>query len=291
MLNFQSLNQVILKNLFALRTVKLYLETQINSEVLLNYIEYLPNIEGLYLHGDLSYFNLDSLSNLKKLELSGKIMDDFNYHLFDNLCNQLENIDISCSNFDDKCIEKLFYGRKFPYLSTLSIINSSANIKLEKKLFDGLGMLKNLIIFLNENLRIIDTDVFSNLIELQELHLSDTCIKFIDNTLFSNLIKLKKLDLNGNQIESIEENSFSNLHNLEYLDLSWNRLTSLSAKSFAGLDNLKELNLNHNKLVNFDLDIFDNIRKIAEINLYLNPNINKDEILNRSLQSNIKVYF
>lgn len=183
-------------------------------------------------------------------------MYDFNVHLFDNVCNQLENITIWCCNLDDKYLEKLYYGRNFPYLSTLSIFCSSANIKLEKKLFDGLRMLQKLIIYQNENLGIIDADAFSNLIELQELHLSESCIEFIDKTMFSYLINLKNLSLCRNQIESIEEDSFSNLHNLENLNLCSNQLRSLNAKSFVGLDNLKYLNLRDNKLVNFDLEIF-----------------------------------
>ena len=166
-------------------------------------------------------------------------------------------------NLDDKYLEKLFYGRIFPCLSTFYINYSLESIKLEKKLFDGFRMLKKLMIYQNKNLRIIDKDAFSNLIELEELDLSDNCIGFIDKTMFSNLIKLKKLTLYGNQIKSIEENSFSNLHNLEYLDLSHNRLRSLSAKSFVGLDNLKELDLRDN-LVKFD-SIFDNIGKFVEI--------------------------
>ena len=276
-----------------MKRVELQLDlTPINSEVLFKLIENLPYIEVLHLHGKLSYFNLDSLSNLKELDLRYRIMDDFNVHLFDNLCNQLEYIDISCSNFDDKCLENLFYGRNFPYLSTLYISDSLVNIKLEKKLFDGLRMLKKLRIYKNQSgVRIIDNDAFSNLIELEELVLSDAGIKFIDKTMFSHLINLKILCLYNNQIESIEENSFSNLHNLEHLNLNFNQLTSLSANSFVGLDNLKELNLRHNQMVNFDLDIFDNIKKIEEIYLYGNPKINEDEISNRFLQSKNKVLF
>ena len=67
-------------------------------------------------------------------------------------------------------------------------------------------------------------------------------------------------------------------------------MKSLSAKLFVGLDNLKQLNLRENKLENFDLDIFDNIiGKIEKINLDENPIMNKDEILNRSVQSKTKV--
>ena len=273
-----------------MRTVELNLEMTINSEILLKFIENLPYIEILQLYGQLSYFKLDSLFNLKRLKLNGKIMDDFNVHLFDNLCNQLEDIHISCKNFNDKSIEKLFYGRIFPYLSTFYLAKSSARINLQKKMFDGFRMLQKLEIFQNKKLRIVDADVFSNLIQLKELHLSYNCIEFIEKSLFSNLINLKKLTLCRNGLESIEENSFSNLHSLEYLDLSSNRLRSLSAKSFVGLDNLKLLYLNHNKMANFDLDIFDNIGKILEIYLYENPIMNGDEILNRSLKSKIKVY-
>ena len=128
-LRFESLNQVKLRNLFALRRFELDLETPINSEVLFKFIENSPYIETLHLHGDLSCFNLDSLSNLNELTLTGIIKDDFNVHLFDNLCNQLEYIDIRCKNLDDKYLEKLFYGRNFPYLTNFAICCSYANIK------------------------------------------------------------------------------------------------------------------------------------------------------------------
>jgi hypothetical protein len=68
---FQSLNQVKLTNLFELRIVNLLLETQIKSEVLLKLIENSPYVEILHLDGELSYLNLDSLYNLKSLDLTG----------------------------------------------------------------------------------------------------------------------------------------------------------------------------------------------------------------------------
>ena len=72
---------------------------------------------------------------------------------------------------------QLFYGRKFPYLSTFYIdciiLHSLANIKLEKKLFAGLRTEQKLMIIYTKNVRIIDNDAFSNFIELEELHLSD----------------------------------------------------------------------------------------------------------------------
>lgn len=236
-LRFESFKQLELTKLIELKTVELNHITPINSEALLKLIENLPNIELLHLHGKLSYFNLDSFYNLKCLYLTGTIMDEFNFDLFDNLCNQLEYITISCSNFDDKCLEKLFYGRNFPYLTTLCIVHSSAVIRLEKKFFAGLGNLKKLKISHSKHVQIIDNDVFSNLIQLEELLLIDTCIRFIDKSLFSNLKNLKRLTICRNRLESIDENCFSNLRRLEYVDLSCNRLTITNA--FVGLDNVK----------------------------------------------------
>ena len=83
-----------------MRTIKLDLKMTINPELLFKLIENSPYIEILDLHGDLSYINLDSLSNLKRLNLNGRIIDDFNFHLFDNLCNHLEFISIYCKYLD-----------------------------------------------------------------------------------------------------------------------------------------------------------------------------------------------
>jgi hypothetical protein len=57
------------------RKLQLNLETPIKSKVPFKLIEILPYTEILHLNGYLSYFNLDSLSNLKELDLRYKIME------------------------------------------------------------------------------------------------------------------------------------------------------------------------------------------------------------------------
>ena len=52
-------------------------------------------IEELHLHGNFSNFNLDSLVNLRELSIAGYIDKSFNFELFKNLCNQLENLNSS----------------------------------------------------------------------------------------------------------------------------------------------------------------------------------------------------
>ena len=249
-----------------MRELQLDLETPINSEVLSEFIEYLPNIETLELSGKFSYLSLDRLSNLKRIKLFGTIMNDFDFDLFDNLCNQLESITISSQNIDDECLSKLFYGRNFPYLSSLFLTHTTIT-KLEKENFNGFPMLRLLFISERKQLRIIENDVFSNLKKLSILVLMFNCL------------------------ENIKENAFSNLENLENLKLILNQLTSLDPKSFVGLRSLKILDLSKNKLSHFDLGILDNIPQIEEIDLSENPIINKEEIWNYSLSSKIKFIF
>ena len=108
----------------ALRELGLIFNKPINSELISRIFGYMLNIEILELSGKLSNFNLDSLINLKGCYLFGKIMEDFNFSLYDNLCNQLDEIQIVCKNIDDKSLHKLFYGRNFPCLIKLLVSKS-----------------------------------------------------------------------------------------------------------------------------------------------------------------------
>ena len=277
-----------------MRELELNLKKAINSDELFKCIKYLPNIEILDLCGYLPYLSLDSLYNLKSLRLVGKVLDDFNFQLFDNLCNQLEGIQILISNIDDKCLSKLFYGRNFPYLTSL-YLSGTGITKLEKKFLNGFPMLQKMWFPSIINLQFIDHDAFSNLTKLEVLSLNSslnrTYTMSLDKRFFSNLINLKRLYLSLNRLDAIDENLFSSLHNLENLDLNSNELRSLDPKSFVGLRSLKKLNLKNNHLINFDLGILDNIPQIEKIDLIGNPITNKDEIKNRFVSSKIKFIF
>lgn len=289
-LKFHSLDQVKLRNLFALRDLSLDLEEPITSEVLLKLVKSLPNIEILNLSGNFSFFRLDSdsFSNLKRVTLFGIILDEFNLGLFNNLCNRLEDIIIGCPNIDDEFLAKLFYGRNFPYLRSLCISGTKIT-KLEKNLFDRFPMLQKLMISFNKQLEIIDHDAFSNLLHLNNLYMRNNCIESIDRRHFSRLVNLESLNLSNNRLIVIKENQFSSLHNLNILCLSDNYLGLLDPKSFVGLDNLKKLDVRGNRLRRFDLDILDNMPLIEEMDLSGNTIFNKEEILNRFLSSKIKL--
>ena len=83
----------------------LHLIGSVNSDVVSELFDFMPNIEHLCLIANkLSEFSLDRFVNLKTLTMIGdEIDDDFNTSLFDNLCNQLEEITL-ISDFDNKCL-------------------------------------------------------------------------------------------------------------------------------------------------------------------------------------------
>ena len=230
-----------------MRHLSLDFPSRIDSSILSQLFENLPTIEYLTLNGILSNINLDSLINLKSLNLIGIVDKYFNFSLFENICNRLEILSIELNQFKD--IYRMFEGHDFSNLNSLYIIFCFNITKLEKKFFDGFRMLQKLTIHSNRQLREVD---FSDLKQLIALDLSTNQITSLERKHFSGLEKLKYLNLKGNKIESIEENVFSSLKNLEVLDLSWNMIEKLSANSFAELSNLKHLNLNYNKLKNFD---------------------------------------
>ena len=254
-----------------------------------NLLDYLPTVEYLTLHGILSHFNLDSLVNLKSLSLLGMLDKEFNFDLFKNICYQLEKIFILINYIDDECLSKLFYGHHFPNLNHLSISYSYYITKLEKKFFDRLTMLQYLNIRNSIALREIDSNAFSNLKQLISLDLVDCKIASLKKEHFFGLEKLKYLNLRGNQLESIEENVFSNLKNLRIVDLSHNNLKKLSEYSFTGVNNLKCLFLEYNNLTNFHLSNLNTSGNLKLIDLRKNAIANKEEILNRFMESNIKL--
>ena len=166
------------------------------------------HIQEVCLFGNLSYFNLDNFVNLRVLEISGNINENFNFELFKNLCNQLENIKLGFGEIDEKTLFKLFDGYNFPYLVDFTLLY--LNIKRLKKEF------------------------INHLPIHKKLNITDCLIEVIEHDSFSNLQQLTSLDLSRNRIELIEKNAFSNLKNLQTLDLSNNRLTKFD-RNFIGL--------------------------------------------------------
>ena len=100
--------------MFSLRKLGLDVKNEMNKEMLIKLLEIFPNIEELSLSGQFSDINFDSFINLKKLSLFGDLLYGFNFEVFKNICNQLEELYIEFNNMNDKMISKLLYGHYFP---------------------------------------------------------------------------------------------------------------------------------------------------------------------------------
>ena len=158
------------KNLNSLRHLYVNIKSKIDENIMKRIFDQVPTIEELYLHGNISYINLDSLVNLRELSIAGTIdTENFNFELLKNLCKQLEKLKIVLANLDEKSFFKLFDGSNFPYL--VYFVLRFFNVKrLKKEYINRFPMLKQLYI-VDCSIEVIENDSFSNLEQLCWLNL------------------------------------------------------------------------------------------------------------------------
>lgn len=211
-----------IKNLASLRVLTLAVDCKIDENIVTRLVDQIRHIETLDLNGNLSYFNLDQLYNLRTLSLNGTIDEEFNFELFENnLCEQLEDIEIVLSNLEEKTFLKLFDGYNFPYL-----VDFSLRFVTIKRLKNG---------FINR------------FPALRRLNISRCEIEMIENGSFSSLEQLCFLDLSFNRIENIDKNTFSELKNLQTLDLRFNKIPGFDP-IFVGLRESAQFTIEYNRL-------------------------------------------
>lgn len=116
----------------------------------------------------------------------------------------------------------------------------------------------------------IDDSIFTGLIRLIVLNLSNNALTRLDSKTFKDLFFLQILDLKNNSIGYVEENAFLPLYNLHTLNLAENRLHQLSSTLFNGLFVLSKLTLNNNLINLIDDNCFKNCSDLKELDLSSN---------------------
>lgn len=91
------------------------------------------------------------------------------------------------------------------------------------------------------NIDQIDSEVFMELVNLEEIDLSHNEIKIVPKTTFKGLNKLKKINLSFNKIIQLHHETFKDLECLEEIDLSNNQLNRLNKLDKILFDQLKSL--------------------------------------------------
>lgn len=94
---------------------------------------------------------------------------------------------------------------------------------------------------------------------LSEVRLSYNNIGELETEVFSDLAELQTVILTGNRIRTLGVRAFVKLPNLVNVLLSGNAITSLEARTFVNAPNLKNLDLHGNRLKMFSLSAFLNV--------------------------------
>lgn len=123
--------EINIDGLSSLKTLHLSLHP--DQSISTTFLERLHSIEDISLCGSFSYLNFDHLLNLKCLSLEGTLSEGFNFDFLKNLCTQLESLEVSFTNIDDKTFFKLFDDHHFPNLVRIDI--TDCDIKIVKKSF------------------------------------------------------------------------------------------------------------------------------------------------------------
>lgn len=147
------------------------------------------------------------------------------------------------------------------------------NLELSLGTFNGLRELQ--ILDLGENnLKVIPSDVFCPLDNLQVLNVTHNKIKSVDRLGFGRNCGtgLRSLDLSNNEIKSLtDESEITGLRRLQELRLQHNNITDISRETFNGLISLRILNISYNNLQSIPEGTFANLKELREI--YLNNNL------------------
>ena len=166
-------------------------------------------------------------------------------------------------DFDSTCLVKLRY-REVEFTCALDNVTYT-----NKKLMFFPTSLTSLDVGFN-NIASVDNGTFEGLRNLQMLNLGSNMIRILESNVFTDLENLLELKLSYNNMQSIHEDAFRGLRKLAKLMLDRNRLEVLPKKLFLGLSNLNTLLLRYNQLRSLEVGIFHGLGSLSLLNLYDN---------------------
>ena len=245
------------------------------------------NLENFQLNLN-KFDNFNSLLNLTFLNLSGNKLHYLNNHFLRKLQN-LEILLLSQCNITfifEKCLNNL---RKLTHLDVsfnefsvipgqflefnvdltdLIIVNLPITY-LTESLFCSLINLKKLKLGRMYDLKILNPNLFQNLVNLKILCISHTKIHDLNN-LFLTLKQLNCLYLDNNCIEKLAPFSFKFNENLKTLSLESNLIEDLTETDFESLRLLKILKLHSNHLIRISEILFSKNLLLEYLDLSMN---------------------
>lgn len=264
----------IFKNNTDLKKLSIYINSAKNLPV--RSFSFLNKLEELSINGSVSMIPAEAfldLKNLQKLYIAG--IDDLNDNALKGLSNLLE-LELQGKFFKIptavfKFIPKL---KTFTFSSTIRDSDKPSTVLIKKTELQS--YLKTQRLEIPKTTLTLESDLFSNLVELEELNLQNAKIGKIEPNAFRGLRHLKKLRLDKNHLTSIESLALAGLSSLELLDLDTNKIKEINPKSFSELSKLKELYLNENFITTLCTGCFSKLKMLEKIFIHDNQ-INKIE--------------
>ncbi|XP_067125864.1 toll-like receptor 4 [Centruroides vittatus] len=189
-------------------------------------------------------FSFASMSNLHTLDLSFNFLIRLSEASFTGLSN-LRHLRIRRCGIH--YIQDVTF-EPFSNLLSLDISFNSILIKklLIKKIFPHLKVLKSLT-FQQVPLTLSASDkLFSELIHLEHIDLSNSSLNLVSQNIFANLNKIKHIYLSHNLIREWREPIFSPFSNLVSLDLSHNYIVKVTSSMMEDFEKIPKVDLSGN---------------------------------------------
>lgn len=192
----------------------------------------------------------------------------------------LENIiSLNLTHNKIKFVDELGFGHKCG--STLQTIDLSHNDIMSLPADSEILHLRRLTQLFLQNNKISELpgEVFSDLLSLKVVNLSENAIKYIPEGLFHNTREIREIYMQNNELETLPKRIFNRLEQLLVLDLSANKLRSdhIEDETFGGLIRLIVLDLSHNSVARITRNMFKDLFFLQILNLNNNSILSVDD--------------
>lgn len=182
----------------------------------------------------------------------------------------LENlISLNLTHNKIKFVDELGFGHKCG--STLQNIDLSNNDIMSLPADSEILHLRRLTqLYLQDNkVTELPGDVFSDLLSLKVVNMSNNAILTLPEKLFQNSREIREIYMQNNELESLPKGIFNRLEQLLVLDLSANKLRSdhIEDETFGGLIRLIVLDLSHNAVAQITSKMFKDLFFLQILNL------------------------
>ncbi|XP_019631133.1 PREDICTED: insulin-like growth factor-binding protein complex acid labile subunit isoform X3 [Branchiostoma belcheri] len=177
--------------------------------------------------------------------------------------------------------------RDIPKNTTMLDISFTPITMLRKGDFVDMPKLKQLNVWWNLNLTIVELGTFDNLPTITSLGLYNNSFTKLPTGLLDSLKNLKTFDAHNSKLEMIQHGLFTNHPALQEIRLFFNYIATLEDAAFGGLPHLTTLYLSSNSLKSLNPSAFKGSPKLKSLNAGDNAiiSIGKDTFVGTNFES------